>query len=185
MLTAFRFDCYKSISDGWVASGTVQGRAGGSFEERPLWFGCQADHWPELQAGMARLVEVLAPRVETNPKTTPIEAFLKTWPEDRPLLLPPAGNAETLFGNLINVGSRRRGFLENADGVQIVSFLKIGALAVLKPAGAWKPELVASFLAFTLGLVPEHPTPAPERSGQTREDLIEETLLAGMDHLLE
>ena len=101
------------------------------------------------------------------------------------MLLPPVGRVETLFANLIHVGSRRRGFLENADGVQIVSYLKLGALAVLRPAGDWKPELVADFLDFTLGLVPERPTPAPERAGQTREDLIEETLLAGLDSLPE
>ena len=185
MAAVYRFDCYKSIADGWVASGTVKGRAGGSFEERPLWFGCQAETWPELQAGMARLVEVLGPRVETTSKAAPIEVFLKTWPEDRPVLLPPVGRMEKLFANLINVGSRRRGFLENADGVQIVSFLKIGALAVLRPEGGWKPELVASCLGFTLGLVPEHPTPAPERAGQTREDLIEEIMLAGLENILE
>ena len=75
--------------------------------------------------------------------------------------------------------------MENAEGVQIVSFLKIGALAVLRPASGWKPELAADFLGFTLGLVPEHPSPAPERAGQTREDLIEETLLAGLDRLPE
>ena len=185
MTTAYRFDCYKSVASGWVACGTVRGKAGGSFEERPLWFGCQAEDWPELQAGMARLVEILGPRVESSPKATPIEAFLKVWPADRPLLLPPGGRPEKLFENLINVGSRRRGFLENAEGVQIVSFLKIGALAVLRPAAAWKPELVAGFLGFTLGLVPAHPTPAPERAGQTREDLIEETLRAGLDNLPE
>jgi hypothetical protein len=181
MATLYRFDCYKSILGGWVASGTVRGRAGGSFEERPVWFGCQADSWPDLQVGMARLVEVLSPRIETNPRTTPIEVFIKAWPDDKPILLPPVGKVEKLFANLINVGSRRRGFLENADDVQIVSFLKIGALAMFRPEGDWKPELVASFLGFTLNLVPEHPIPAPERAGQTREDLIEETLLAGLD----
>ena len=77
MTTAYRFNCYRSIAGGWVASGTVKGRAGGSFEERPLWFGCQAEDWPDLQAGMARLVGILAPRVEAKPKATPIEVFIK------------------------------------------------------------------------------------------------------------
>jgi len=179
MPTPFRFTCHRSVAEGWVASGTVQGVAGGSFEERPVWFGCQADSWPALQEGMRKLVEVLRPRVEEGALSTPIEAFLVAWPEDRPLLVPPAGGAEELFQNLINVGTRRRGWLENADAVQIISFLKLGALAILKPGTDWKPELVSSFLAFAIGLVPEHPTPAPAGMPQTPADLIDEILLGG------
>ena len=179
MAAAFKFDCYTSVTDGWVASGTVNGEAGGSFEERPVWYGCQAATWPELQAGMCKLAEVLKSRLTLYPKTTPIEAFIKLWPEDKPMLLPPVGNAEKLFAALMNVGSRRRGWLENADGVQIISFLQLGALAVLKPESDWKPELVSSFLCYSIGLVPEHPAPAPERIGQTAADLVEEILLGG------
>lgn len=179
MSCAYEFACFRSLAEGWVATGTVRGVAGGSFEERPVWYGCQAATWPELQAGMGQLVEVLRPRVEPEPRTTPIQAFVRTWPEDRPLLLPPPGDPELLFRNLINVGSRRRAWLENADAVQIISFLKLGALAILKPAGPYKPELVSSFLAYAIGLVPEHPTPAPERAGQTPADLVEEILLGG------
>jgi hypothetical protein len=77
------------------------------------------------------------------------------------------------------VGTRRRAFVENADQVQIVSFLKLGALAIARPSGVWKPELVSSFLGFAIGLVPEHPTPVPERAGQISADLVEEILLGG------
>jgi hypothetical protein len=181
MNPTFAFDCYRSMADGWVAAGTLQGMAGGSFEERPLWYGCQADTWPELQAGICRLVEVLRPRVDPNPRTTAIEATVRAWPEGRPLLLPPAGNPARLFGNLVNVGTRRRAWVENADEVQIVSFLKVGALAIIKPKGIWKPELVSSFLGFAIGLVPEHPTPIPQRAGQTPADLVEEILLGGRE----
>ena len=181
MTTTFKFDCYESIADGWVACGTVRGEAGGSFEERPVWFGCQGDTWGELQAGIRKLVEVLKPRLAEGLRTMPIEARLKVWPEGEPLLLPPVGEAEKLFNNLVYVGSRRRAWVENADEVQIVSFLKIGALAIVRPEGEWKPELVSSFLGFAIGLVPEHPTPAPERAGQTPADLIEEIMLGGTD----
>ena len=181
MTTTFKFDCYPSVADGWVASGTVRGVAGGSFEERPVWYGCQGDTWQELQAGMGKLVEILKPRLAAEVMTTPIEAFVKVWPVDRPILLPPPGDAEKLFNNLVDVGSRRRAWVENADEVQIVSFLKIGALAIVKPERDWKPELVSSFLGFAIGLVPEHPTPAPERAGQTPADLIEEILFGGRD----
>ena len=179
MTTTFQFDCYPSVMGGWVASGTVEGVAGGSFEERPVWYGCQGDTWPELQAGMGSLVETLRPRVTLDAKTTPIEAALKAWPENQPMLLPPAGDAERLFRNLVNVGTRRRAFVENADQVQIVSFLKLGALAIARPSGVWKPGLVSSFLGFAIGLVPEHPTPVPERAGQISADLVEEILLGG------
>lgn len=181
MATTFRFDCCRSICDGWVASGSLRGVAGGSFEERPVWFGCQGDTWAGLQAAMTRLVEVLGPRIELDRQATPIEALVRPWPEDRPLLVPPAGAPEELFNNLVNVGSRRRAWVEYVDEVTIVSFLKIGALAVLRPEGAWKPELVSSFLAFAIGQVPEHPTPAPERAGQTSADLVEEILLGRRD----
>jgi hypothetical protein len=179
MATPFQFECCRSLCDGWVASGTLRGVAGGSFEERPVWFGCQGATWPELQAGMARLAEVIGPRIDPRRQLAPVEALLRPWPEDRPLLVPPVGVAENLFNNLVNVGSRRRAWVEYVDEITIVSFLKIGALAVLRPAGAWKPELVSSFLAFAIGLVPEHPTPAPERAGQTPADLVEEILLGG------
>jgi len=181
MSTTFKFDCYRSIADGWVACGTAQGVAGGSFEERPVWFGCQAANWQDLQAGMAKLVEVLKPRLDRDARTTPVEAFVKVWPEQTPLLLPPAGSAASLFNNLVNVGTRRRAWVENALEVQIISFLKVGALAIIKPKDAWKPELVSSFLGFAIGLVPEHPTPTPERAGQTSADLVEEILLGGVD----
>lgn len=181
MATTFQFDCSRSLCDGWVASGTIRGVAGGSFEERPVWFGCQGETWEELQAGMAKLVEVLGPRVELDRRMTPIEVRLRAWPEDRPLLVPPVGTAENLFNNLVNVGSLRRAWVEYVDQATIVSFLKIGALAILRPAGAWKPELVSSFLAFAIGLVPEYPTPAPERAGQTPADLVEEILLGGRE----
>jgi hypothetical protein len=179
MAPTFQFDCYRSIADGWVAAGTVQGMAGGSFEERPVWFGCQGATWAELQAGMARLVEVLRPSLCEKSQVTPVQAFVKAWPEDRPLLVPPVGNPAKLFGNLVDVGTRRRAWVENADEVQIVSFLKLGALAVLRPKGLWKPELVSSFLGFAIGLVPAKPTPIPERAGQTSADLVEEILLGG------
>jgi len=74
MTPTFAFDCYRSIDDGWVATGALQGMAGGSFEERPLWYGCQGDTWPELQAGICKLVEVLRPRVDPNPRPKAIEA---------------------------------------------------------------------------------------------------------------
>jgi len=179
MATTFTFDCFRSVAEGWVASGTVKGVAGGSFEERPVWFGCQADTWDELQAGMQQLAGVLRPRVEEGTLATPIQAFIRDWPGDRPLIVPPAGEPEELFQNLINVGTRRRGWLENADEVQIISFLKIGALAILRPKAAWKPELVSSFLGFAIGLVPEKPTPTPDRAGQTPADLVDEILLGG------
>jgi len=181
MTTTYAFECYQSVIGGWVACGAVKGVAGGSFEERPVWYGCQAATWAELQAGMGQLVEVLGPRVEPQPKTTPVQAFVKAWPEDRPLLFAPFGSAETLYANLIHVGSRRRAFVENAEEVKIVSFLKVGALALLRPKSDWKPELVSSFLGFAIGLVPEHPTPAPERAGQTSADLVEEILLGARD----
>ena len=75
MTTAFRFDCYQSVMGGWVASGTVEGVAGGSFEERPVWYGCQGDTWPELQAGMGSLVETLRPRVTLDAKRRALEAL--------------------------------------------------------------------------------------------------------------
>ena len=181
MATGLTFTCHKSVMDGWVASGTITGVAGGTFEERPVWFGCQGASWLELQAGMRKLAKVLAPRLEVNAMATPIEAFVKVRPEDEPLLIPPTGLAEHLFNHLIEVGSRRRAWAENVDGVRIISFLKIGALAVLKPDTEWKPELVSSFLGFANGLVPEHPTPAPERAGQTSADLVEEILLGARD----
>lgn len=181
MATTFRFTCYRSVSDGWAAFGSIRGVAGGSFEERPVWFGCQGETWEELQADMAKLVEVLGPRVELDRQRTPIEVCLRTWPEDQPLLVPPAGTPEALFDNLVNVGSRRRAWVEYVDTVTIVSFLKIGALAVVRPEAGWKPELVSGFLAFAIGLVPEHPTPAPERAGQTSADLVEEILLGAKD----
>jgi hypothetical protein len=178
MASLFRFECHRSAAEGWVASGTVRGVAGGSFEERSVWFGCQGETWAELRAGMAALVKVLKPRVAVQAHTTPIEAFVRPWPADRPFLIPPIGRSEQVFENLLNVGSRRRDFVEIVDDVRIVSFLKLGALAVLKPGTAWKPELVSSFLEFAIGLVPEHPTPAPERAGQTPADLVDELLLA-------
>jgi len=181
MATTFHFECHRSVCEGFVASGTLRGVAGGSFEERPVWFGCQGSTWAELQAAITRLVEVLGPRVELNRQATPIEVLLRPWPEDRPLLVPPAGSPEDLFNNLVNVGSRRRAWVEYVDAVTIVSFLKIGALAVLRPEEAWKPELVSSFLAFAVGLVPEHPTPAPESTGQTPADLVEEILGGGRE----
>jgi hypothetical protein len=177
MSTTYSFDCYRSVSEGWVACGSVKGVASGSFEERPVWYGCQADTWAGLQAGMQQLVDVLRPRVEEGSLATPIQAFVKDTPE--PLIVPPAGDSEALFQNLINVGTRRRGWLENADEVQIISFLKIGALAILKPKKDWKPELVSSFLGFAIRLVPEHPTPVPEHAGQTPADLVDEILLGG------
>ncbi len=181
MTTTFKFECWPSVCDGWAASGRAQGVEGGSFEKRPVWFGCQGDTWAELQAGMARLAEILGPRLEPGLQLTPIQVHLRPWPEDRPLLVPPVGTPEALFNNLVNVGSRRRAFVENAEEVRIVSFLKLGALALLMPGEAWKPELVSSFLAFAVGLVPEHPTPAPERAGQTPADLVEEILLGGKE----
>lgn len=179
MATPFAFDCFRSVMEGWVATGTVRGVAGGSFEERPVWFGCQGETWEELQAGMQQLVGVLLPRVEEGALATPIQAYLRTWPVDQAMLVPPAGDPEDLFQNLINVGTRRRGWLENADEVQIISFLKLGALAILRPKGAYKPELVSSFLGFAIGLVPEKPTPTPDRAGQTTADLVDELLLGG------
>jgi hypothetical protein len=181
MELTYRFDCYRSVAEGWVATGTLEGLAGGSFEERPLWYGCQGATWEELQAGIGKLVEVLTPRVDPDPRTTPIEATVRAWPEGQPLLLPPVGNPARLFDNLVNVGTRRRAWVENADEVQIVSFLKIGALAITRPQGPWKPELVSSFLGFAISLVPEHPTPIPERAGQTSADLVEEILLGGRE----
>jgi hypothetical protein len=179
MAPTFKFDCFRSIADGWVATGTVQGVKGGSFEERPVWFGCQGATWQELQTAMGKLVEVLKPRLDEKAMTVPVEAFVKPWPEHQPLLLPPLGNASRLFDNLVSVGTRRRAWVENADEVHIVSFLKIGALAIFRPTGFWKPELVSSFLGFAIGLVPEKPTPIPERAGQTSADLVEEILLGG------
>jgi len=181
MTTTFKFECWASVCDGWVACGTAQGVAGGSFEERPVWFGCQGDTWEELQAGMARLAEVLGPRLEPNLQLTPIQVHLHPWPETRSLLVPPVGTAEALFHNLVNVGSRRRAFVENVEEIRIVSFLKLGALALVLPAGAWKPELVSGLLAFAVGLVPAKPTPAPERAGQTSADLVEEILRGGRE----
>jgi len=178
MTTTFRFLCYRSVADGWVASGVVRGVAGGSFEERPVWYGCQADTFPELQDGMRQLAEVLRTRVEEPvAHLTPIEAFVKDWPAEQALILPPRGDGQELFRNLINVGTRRRAWLENADDVQIISFLKVAALAILKPKGDYKPELVSSFLEFAIGQVPAHPTPTPERAGQTPADLVDEILL--------
>jgi len=181
MPTRYAFDCHVSVHGGWVASGTVNGEAGGSFEQRPVWYGCQGETWPELQAGMAALVAALKPRVALRPVATPIEAFVKPWPERQPMLVPPFGDGEQLFWNLINVGTRRRAWTEHVEAVSIISFLKVGALAIHKPEGAWKPELVSSFLGFAIGLVPEHPTPVPERAGQTSADLVEEILLGGQD----
>jgi hypothetical protein len=181
MAPSIKFNCYKSITGGMVASGTVRGVAGGHFEERPVWYGCQGESWPELQAGITRLADVMRTRVSLDTQVTPVEAFIKVWREDEPLLIPPLGDAARLFDNLVNVGTRRRGFVERVDDIQIISFLKIGALAVLRPTGAWKPELVSSFLAFAISLVPEHPTPIPEKAGQTPADLVEEILLANLE----
>ena len=181
MAPRFQFDCCRSIADGWVATGSARGQAGGSFEERPVWYGCQGETWAELQAAMAKLAAVLKPRLGLDTPATPIEAFIKVWPEGEPLLVPPVGTPDRLYDNLVNVGTRRRAFVEKADEVEIVSFLKLGALAIDRPAGPWKPELVSSFLAFAIGLVPEHPTPIPERAGQTSADLVEEIILGGAD----
>lgn len=171
-----QFECFKSLSGGFVAYGRARGEMGARCSNRQVCFGCQGESWEELQANIRRLVISVAPDITLNPTLAPIEIYAKPWPPDEPLLASPHANIGAMFRGLADIGRSLPGRANESGGVTQVLFQRETYFSYVCPTAEWKPELISGLLRQIESVLPERTEPTSEAYSRGRDDVIAEIL---------
>lgn len=180
MAVAIKFECYKSITGGFVAFGSAVGETGTALANRPVWYGCQGETWADLQASVRKLSLRILDSVSLGPSLRPIELTMKELSEETPLLLSPHPEAELMFRQLSTVCGHPRPRVEEFGGMAQVYYLRDNQLLMVLPGEPWKPELESGMIAFLLSVSLEGSAPTAHRFGQTAEEVVDTTLRGSM-----
>lgn len=146
MSDRIQLDCFKSVAGGFVAFGTAVGAKGSTREGRLFGYGCQGETWDELQVLICRLAGSVAQDSGRTIRPAPIEAQLKSWPTEVPLLITPYGNMTTMFRGLASVGRSTPGRVLELAGITEVTFRRKTRYSFICPEREWKPELASCLL---------------------------------------